>query len=192
MPRFWAGSLAEDAAFERGLTYLYDLRQQLPQSDLIELMLLPEARRSACSWIGQHIDQLNLRLDALLQRCHQAVPQPAQLSLYAAPLAARFQLDGICCWPMAEPETKTKTEALVLLDLGVLAPQHWLRLLVHEYAHALCAQPGHGLKFQAALSMLCSALQIELPASESWYALPAYPRTADRTAFWQGQPSSSR
>ncbi len=147
-------------------------------------MLLPQHRESACVWTGHHIEALNAQLALLLQACHNSVAPdwrtpdwPPPIQLYAAPLAAGFGLDGICCWPAGQ--------ALILLDLGVLEPQHWPALLLHEYAHALSGQPGHHPVFQEILGLLSMAMGLEING-DNWQSLPAYPRRRDRIAFWLG------
>jgi len=173
-------------AVTEGLNYLYGLRSGLPEPDLIDVMLDPDYRLPVCCWIGENIVDLNASLAGLLADC-QACVLPSlrpQVQLFAAPLAARFGLDGICCLPVAGSGLEPIS---ILLDLGTLEPHDWLSLLVHEYAHALCATPGHDLQFQQWLSILCRALDLDLPQSASnWDSLPAYPRRLDRLAFWMG------
>ncbi len=182
--------MEDAAAFGRGLDYLYELRILLPEPDLIDLMLRPQ-RHLACIWIGQQLDALNGRLAELLWRCQQVLPQVQHPSvrLCAAPLAAEFNLDGLCCWPL---QLAPQAEALILLDLGVLESSHWPSLLAHEYAHALAARPGHGTEFQDWLTQLCSALHLPLNRStHGWNALPDYPRRSDRMAFWLGDTAAN-
>jgi hypothetical protein len=198
--RCWAGRVTgleadsrREADFERGLEYLYALRVLLPLPDLIDLMLWPHYRHSA-AWIGANLAAWNAQLAILLAQCHQAVApaEPPQIRLCAAPLAARFGLDGLCCWPTAS------SGALILLDLGTLHAQDWLLLLVHEYAHALCGRPGHDALFQQRLTALCLSLNLDLDLSQdlslnlsqtaSWSTRPAYPRSPDRLSFWLGEP----
>jgi hypothetical protein len=173
------------AAFGRGLDYLYGLRSGLPQPELISLMLHPTHRESACLWIGEHIQALNAQLNPLLEACEECI-LPAlrpQIHLFAAPLSPQFGLDGLCCLPQSPHPTR------ILLDLGVLEPQYWLNLLVHEYAHAVAAAAGHDLPFQRALSALCLGLDLELRGAD-WPTLPSYPRRENRLSFWLGCPEA--
>ena len=176
-------------AVTQGLDSLYGLRSWLPEPDLIDVMLDPDYRLPVCRWIGENIVHLNASLSELLEDC-QACLLPSlrpQVKLFAAPLAARFGLDGVCCLPVAGSGLESIP---IILDLGTLEPPYWLSLLVHEYAHALSARPGHDLQFQQWLSMLCRALDLDLPQSDSnWNSLPAYPRRLDRLAFWMGATS---
>jgi len=178
------------AAFARGLDYLYELRSWLPEPDLIDVMLDPGDRIPVCSWIGANIGGLNASLEGLLLDC-QACLLPClrpEVRLFAAPLAAGFGLDGICCLPVAAAKLEP---ILIILDLGALEPHDWLSLLVHEYAHAISATPGHGTSFQQCLSLLCRALDLALPLSTpNWHSLPAYLPRLDRLAFWRGDTDS--
>ncbi|MEB3335944.1 MAG: hypothetical protein VKJ46_00665 [Leptolyngbyaceae bacterium] len=172
--------------FTRGLDYLYGVRSLSVVPELVDLVDDLERRIPICTWIGEHIEAVNTRLNVCLQACHDCFhpwEQPA-IQIFAAPLAQSFGLDGVCnlqIHPIA-----------ILIDVGRVMPQDWLRVVVHEYAHAHAGFPGHHPQFAQSLAHLCLALEIALPPcqlglEDNLRFYPGYPPVQDPLAFWRGE-----
>jgi hypothetical protein len=171
--------------FTRGLDYLYGVRSLALEPDMVDLVDDLNHRVSVCSWIGEQIDAVNLQLAAHLQACHHCFHPREQrlIQIFAAPLAQSFKIDGLC---------NLKTIPITLLiDVGRVVPNDWLRLVVHEYAHAHVGVPGHHPEFGRSLAHLCLGLGIEpphCPDSEiSLRSYPDYASTSDPLKFWRGK-----
>lgn len=173
--------------FTRGLDYLYGVRSLALDPEMVSEVYDLERRIPVCTWIGEHIDAVNASLNGYLQACrdcfHPWEQPPTQIC--AAPLAQSFGIDGLCNL-FTNPIT-------LLLDVGRVEPSDWLRLVVHEYAHAHAGSPGHHLQFARSLTHLCLGLGIAPPPTsqphpEAW--LCCYPHCApspDPSAFWRGE-----
>lgn len=170
----------------RGLDYLYGVRSLAVEPDLISLVFEQAQRTPICTWIGQHIEAVNAQLNIYLQACHDcfhAWEQPT-VQIFAAPLAQSFGLDAICNFQV-QPLT-------LLIDVGRVEPKDWLRLVVHEYAHAHAGSPGHHYQFARSLTHLCLGLGIAPPRTEPGMedVLRFYPncaQTEDPLKFWRGE-----
>ena len=177
--------------FIRGLDYLYGVRGLALDPDMVNWVYDLEQRSPICTWIGQHIEAVNTQLNVYLQACHNCFhpwEQPA-IQVFAAPLAQSFGIDALCNF-QTQPLT-------ILVDVGRVEPEDWLRLVVHEYAHAHAGSPGHHLQFARSLGHLCLGLEIELPLCQPGREenLRFYPHclaTADPLAFWQGRGARRR
>jgi hypothetical protein len=189
--------------FIYGLDYLYGVRGLALDPELVSVFHDLDQRMLICSWIGEHIDAVNLQLEACLQACQDcfhAWEQPTT-QIFAAPLAQAFGVDGVCNF-RTQPIT-------LLIDVGRVKPQDWLLLVVHEYAHAHAGSPGHHPQFARSLSHLCLGLGIAPPpsnlgtsnlgtsnlgieagtescAEEILRFYPHCPATTDPLAFWRG------
>jgi hypothetical protein len=175
--------------FTRGLDYLYGVRSLAPEPEMVNAMHDVDRRIPICTWIGEHIEAVNLQLTAYLQACQDCFhlwEQPAA-QIFAAPLAQTFGIDGFCNF-QTHPIT-------LLIDVGRVQPQDWLLLVAHECAHAHAGSPGHHSQFARSLSHLCLGLGIASPPSHSHTeasleellrSYPYCPATADPLAFWQG------
>lgn len=173
----------------RGLDYLYGVRSLAQEPDLIDLVYDLQARAPICTWIGQHIDEVNAALRVYLTACHNCFHpwQQKPIQIWAAPLSQAFGIDGFCNLQTA-PIT-------ILVDVGRVVPQDWLRLVLHEYAHASTGVPGHHQQFADVLSHLCLGLGIEPPHNHSskQLQLHSYPYcrpTQDPRAFWRGETTN--
>lgn len=142
-------------------------------------------RVSICTWIGHHIEAVNRRLHLHLLACHACFHPWEQrvIQIFAAPLSPAFGIDGLC-----NLQTQPVT---ILIDVGRVVPQHWLRLVAHEYAHAHAGSPGHHQQFAASLAHLCLGLAIALPSQSlgdeaSLRSYPVCRSTLMPLAFWRG------
>lgn len=175
--------------FTRGLDYLYGVRSLALDPEMIDLVHDLHHRIPICTWIGEHIDAVNTQINAYLQACHACFhpwEQPT-IQIFATPLAQSFGVDGLC-----NLQTNPIT---ILIDVGRVVPENWLRLVAHEYAHAHAGSPGHHQLFAQSLAHLCLGLEITPPLSQldQEDRLRFYPdclATQDPLAFWQGKEES--
>lgn len=147
-------------------------------------------RDRICTWIGNYIDIVNARLNACLDACHECFypEQRRPVHIFATPIAQRFGIDGFCNI-LVEP-------AVILIDVGRIAPQDWLSIVAHEYAHAHLGFPGHDQRFLAVMEHLCLGLGLEPPRCKPDMPLteietrlrnwPPYHSTQNPLAFWMG------
>ena len=172
--------------FTRGLDYLYGMRSLALEPDMVDLVHDPIQRIPVCTWVGNTIDAINAQLQACLQVCHDCFhpwEQPT-VQIFAVPLAQSFGLEAFCNF-----QTATTT---ILVDAGRVMPQDWLRVVMHEYAHAHAGVPGHHPQFARSLTHLCLGLDIPPPTEQPNMDqhLRSYPPchpTADPLAFWRGE-----
>ncbi len=177
--------------FTRGLDYLYGVRSLALVPEMVGLVEDLDHRTSICIWIGNHIDQVNSQLNGSLQQCHDCFHAWEQrpIQIFAAPLVESFKVDGFC---------NLKTDPVtILMDVGRVVPEDWLRLVAHEYAHAHAGSPGHHSQFERSLTHLCLGLQIPPPLDQGnqadWLRVsPAYVPTQDPLAFWRGEGENWR
>lgn len=174
-----------------GLDYLYTMRSLALKPDMVNLLHQCSDRTKIYHWVGSHIDAINTRLNHLLQACHGCFHpwERPTLQIFAAPLSDTYQLEGIC-----NLHTRPIT---LLIDVGRAAPEDWLALVAHEYAHARAAAPGHHHQFAQALAHLCLGLGYEaLPWQPGIEVnLRAYPYTRalpDPLSFWRGEQADWR
>lgn len=146
-----------------------------------------ESRQLICQGIGQQIPRLNHYLQDCLTACaHCFHPwQRRSIQIWAVPLADAA-LDGLCLLH-TQPVT-------ICVDLGRVIPEDWLPLVLHEYAHAHLAQPGHSLQFAQTLQQLCCGLGFEsVPASPLyWNAWPPLRHCSQPQHFWRTLAASPR
>lgn len=172
--------------FTRGLDYLYGVRRLALEPEMIDLVYDLEKRIPICIWIGEYIDAVNAHLNACLQACHDCFHlwQQPVVQIFAAPLAQSFGLDALCNFQTSPIS--------ILVDVGRMMPQDWLRVVAHEYAHAHAGTPGHHHQFAQSLTHLCLGLEIAVPLvqpgmEDKLRSYPPYPPTADPLAFWRGE-----
>lgn len=164
---------------------MYGARSLSLEPDMVAIVHDLEQRIPICTWIGKHVGAVNSALNECLLACHACFhtwEQP-EIQIFAAPLAQSFDLDGLC-----NLQTKPIT---ILIDAGRLAPEDWLLLVSHEYAHAHAGSPGHHEAFARSLTHLCMGLGIAPPPDSLSNAVnlrsyPAYRSTPDPLAFWRG------
>jgi hypothetical protein len=184
--------------FSRGVEYLHSVQRLAPDPGLINFFDLPDAtpeqrlsfRLPIYTAIGDRIAPINARLHQHLQACHDCFYEGDRQSIQvlAAPFVDRFGIDGICNLD-SQPRT-------ILVDVGRVVPEHWLRLVCHEYVHAHIGYPGHHETFAKMLSHLCLGLGLPPPPSttsfEALRHFPVYQSTLTQLgekrgaiAFWQ-------
>jgi hypothetical protein len=179
----------EQRAFTRGLEYLQMVQRFALEPAMVHQMGDASNNVPICTWIGGNIAQVNAQLNTCLQACHECFHPEVRrnMQIFAAPLAQSFGIDGLCNI-VAHPVT-------ILIDVGRVAPQDWLGLVAHEYAHAHVGQSGHNQKFAKILEHLCLGLGLEAPVWEvgameaclrNW---PHCSSTVDPLAFWMGLDS---
>lgn len=133
--------------------------------------------------VGTVVDGINADLQTQVDLCHNCFPaeEHRQIEILAVPLAQQWGLDAFCnVW--TQPVT-------ILVDVGKVERRDWLRLVVHEYAHAHVGKPGHHRRFVQILSHLCLGLGLEPPSEEPdlgkqlrhW---PPYRSRASSLDFW--------
>jgi hypothetical protein len=147
-----SSSPSADDPFEVGFEYLAQVRQLALSPDMIDVGEAIHQRIRVYQWIGDNIRVVNLLLNAYLHACHQcfAADQRPVVRIMAAPLAAQLGLDGFCN-TFLQPTP-------ILIDIGRIAPQDWICVVAHEYAHAYLQSPGHHAQFLAVLNHLCLGL----------------------------------
>ncbi|NEP02693.1 MAG: hypothetical protein F6K58_29395 [Symploca sp. SIO2E9] len=182
----WAGksSVSRDPLI-RGYKYLKAVRQFALEPDMLNVIdSLSECDR-IYRWIGNHIDAINTELNACLEACHGCFHEFARrpMRILAAPLAQNYGIDGLC--------NVLSNPVVILVDVGRTAPQDWLSIVIHEYAHAHLGVPGHDQRFFDVVTHLCLGLGLQPPQPQP--GLETYLRnwphcasTANPLAFWMG------
>ncbi|MBC6480435.1 MAG: hypothetical protein GDA56_24340 [Hormoscilla sp. GM7CHS1pb] len=178
--RYGAGEVSPDP-FVRGYEYLQAVRQLALDPKMVEV---PDNPR-LITWVGNHIDAINAQLHGSLEACHGCFHAEVrrQVRILATPLAPEFGIDGCCnIW---------RNPVAILIDVGRTAPADWLRVVVHEYAHAHLCSPGHDRRFFEVICHLCLGLGLEPPQrqSEMETYLRYWPQVSCRInplAFWMG------
>jgi hypothetical protein len=177
---------ASSDPFTDGLDYLYRVRSLALEPEMVDLVDNCNHQAPICVWIGENIESINRQLNLLLLRCQQCFhpwEQP-NAQVFATPLATSYRVDALC---------NLKTHPITLLiDVGRVVPADWLRLVVHEYAHAYAGSPGHHPQFAQSLAHLCLGLEIppplgQPPSEESLQFFPGCRSTQDPLAFWRGE-----
>lgn len=176
---------ASGDAFTRGLEYLQMVQRLALEPKMVDVMDNLRDRILICIWVGNNIDRVNTQLSACLQACHECFhpQQRRRVQIFAVPLAQPFGIDGLC--------NILTTPVTILVDVGRVVPQDWLRVVAHEYAHAHLGESGHSQNFASVLSHVCLGLGLEPPFWEpgmearlrSW---PHCQSTIDPLAFWIG------
>lgn len=177
--------------FARGLDYLYGVRSLALTPEMVDRVDDLEHRLLICTWISEHIEAVNAQLNTCLQACHDCFHLEEQpfTQIFAAPLAQSFALDALCNF-------QTSPIAL-LIDVGRMPPENWLRVVAHEYAHAHAGSPGHHQQFARSLTHLCLGLELAPPSNQSGREdslrfYPGYAPTQDPLAFWRGEGDGDR
>jgi hypothetical protein len=175
----------------RGYEYLDAVQHLALEPGMVDVE--EQWRDRVCTWIGDRIDVVNAKLNADLQACHDCFhPQERrQMQILATPLAGNYGIDGLC--------NIRVNPIVILIDVGRIPPDDWLSVVVHEYAHAHLAAPGHDQHFLKVISHLCLGLGLNwhLPLWEpgmdvllrNW---PHCDATTDPLAFWRGDGSIFR
>jgi hypothetical protein len=175
---------ASSPAADRGLKYLQAMDLLLPEGIEIDVMTNLRDRQRICTWLGNYIDRVNSQLQDCLTACHDCFHPVDRrpIQIFAVPLPQFCGLDGLC--------NLNLTPTTILVDIGRVAPPNWLRLVLHEYAHAHLGKPGHDRDFAAVLSHLCLGLGLDPPSESTEVILrsfPPYSSSPDPLAFWRGE-----
>ena len=182
----WSNSVevSTTEAYEIGLEYLYQVRSLALEPGMIAIPEDLGDRTRLCHWIAPHITTINARLLHYLHQCHQCfrMEERREMRVFAAPIATAFGIDGCC--------NLNTTPITLLIDVGRVPFEHWLGLVVHEYAHAHAGHPGHDAPFVAALTQLCLGMGFPpLPyqaSEEFWRSWPHCQSVTNPNSFWFG------
>lgn len=186
MVSFLVNSLECTGACARGLEYLHWVQKLALEPRMVDAMDNLRDRILICTWIGENIDTVNTELNLYLQACHDCFysHERKHIQIFAVPLAQSLGIDGLCNI-LTNPIT-------ILIDIGRIAPEDWLSIVVHEYAHAYLGEFGHNHRFAKILCHLCLGLGLEPP---NWqlgreFELRSWPNcksTIDPLALWRGE-----
>ncbi len=182
----WVGESTSHAfEFVRGYQYLNAVRQLALEPEMIDVTDNRTESERICTWIGYHIEAINAQLNAYLEACHGCFhPEHRRpMQILATPLAQQYGIDGLC--------NILVSPTVILIDVGRTAPEDWLSIVVHEYAHAHLRSPGHDVRFFNTISHLCLGLGLEPPhwQPDMETYLRNWPPCASRAnplTFWMG------
>jgi hypothetical protein len=171
-------------AYTRGIDYLRVIQGFAPDPAMVNVMENLRDRITICTWIGKNIEAVNEALRYCLLACHECFypHERRSIQIFAVPLGQPLGLDGLC--------NVSTTPISILVDVGRVTPEDWLRIVAHEYAHAHIGSPGHHDGFAAVLSHLCLGLGLEPPKEQGEIVLrswPPYTSILDPLAFWRGE-----
>lgn len=177
----------------RGSQYLGVLRDLAVQPSWISLAHIADPPGETVTWIGQHIHQVNQRLQAILTDgldCFEVAQRP-RVQILAAPIAPQAGVDGFCndgFWPGPDLCTAPMT---LMVDPGRIVPADWPGVVAHELAHGVARSTGHGVEFRRAIAHLCLAQDLPLPPphldAEALSYWPPCRHSPKPEAFWLGQ-----
>ncbi|MBE9029778.1 hypothetical protein IQ266_08565 [filamentous cyanobacterium LEGE 11480] len=168
---------------DQAAVYLQRLQQFELEPRMINLLM--SERRRAYPWIGANIDRVNQALYEHLVTCQECFfpANRCAVSILAAPIGPEWGIDGFC--------NVRVDPSMILVDVGRIVPTDWLKLVAHEYAHAMIGSAGHASEYAAILKHLC--LGLGFTWDEQWRSennrLQTYPpciSTLDPIAFWRG------
>jgi hypothetical protein len=170
--------------------YLQRVQRLALEPEMLDVMHNLRDRGAIYTGIGEHIEAINATLYNDLLACYScfyAQNRPS-IQVLAAPLSSACGVDALCNI-LAHPTT-------ILIDVGRVAPQDWLAIVAHEYAHAHLGHPGHDQNFFNVLAHLCLGLGLDPPHRKvgiSWTEWEAELRSwphceamPDPLAFWRG------
>jgi hypothetical protein len=177
----------------RGTQYLAILRELAIQPGWISLAHIADPPGGVLDWIGQHIHQVNQRLNGILidlLGCFEPA-QRSQVQIFAAPIAPQAGVDGFC--------NRRTAPITLMVDPGHIVPADWPGLVAHELAHGVAESgdrsdglgQGHSERFGRAIAHLCLAQDLPLPAPDlDAQALSYWPpcrRAPQPEQVWLGQ-----
>ncbi|GAB4204747.1 MAG: hypothetical protein Fur006_60210 [Coleofasciculaceae cyanobacterium] len=182
----WVGESTINAIpIVKGYQYLSAVRQLALEPEMIDVTDDIRESEYIYTWIGYHINAINAQLHAYLEACHGCFhpEQRRPMQILATPIAQEYGIDGLC--------NIRVNPTVILIDVGRTAPQDWLSIVVHEYAHAHLGSPGHDVRFFNIVSHLCLGLGLEPPQWQpnmetylrNW---PPCTSRANPLAFWMG------
>jgi hypothetical protein len=149
---------------------------------MVDVMANLRDRVSICTWIGNSIESVNVRLRSYLKTCDECFNpiDRRSIQIFAVPFATSVRLDGFC-----NIDTDPTT---ILVDVGRVPPPDWLALVAHEYAHAHLGVAGHDAEYAKILDRLCLGLGLpSIQQNSSLAHWPPYRPNVDSMAFWRGE-----
>jgi hypothetical protein len=173
-------------------TYLQRIQRYELEPGMVNLY--PATPSHAYPWIAANIDRINQTLNYHLLACQDCFHPQNRIStqIFAAPIHPRYPIDAFCNIHI-EPIT-------IVFDVGRIVPSDWLKVVAHEYAHAVLGSAGHNSRYSSILKHLCLGLGFDWPEQISpeqidhETALQSFPlcrSTPDADRFWTGQNSDS-
>jgi hypothetical protein len=170
---------------------IYDYLRRLQQFELEPGMInLQVTTRDAARSGGDqpsltaNVDRVNRVLNQHLVACQDCFHplNRCAVQVWAAPIHPDWRVDAFCNIRV-DPTT-------IIVDVGRVAAPDWLKLVAHEYAHAIVGGAGHSPRYGAMLQHLCLGLGFEWMADPDWseadlQVFPAYQSTIDPLRFWR-------
>jgi hypothetical protein len=104
------------------------------------------------------------------------------VQVWAAPIHPDFKIDAFCNIRV-DPAT-------IVFDVGRVVAADWLKVVAHEYAHAIVGESGHSPRYAAILQHLCLGLGFDVLPVAAWgeadlQVFPACRAAIDPRQFWQ-------
>jgi hypothetical protein len=163
------------------LDYLHRIQQFELEPDMIHLRWSDQAQ----IWMAANFDRLNAILNQHLISCQDCFFPENRVSaiVFAAPINPQLRIDAFC-------NVRVDPQAIVV-DVGRIVPADWLKVVAHEYAHAVVGSAGHSPRYASVLQHLCLGLGLDLlplpwPGEEALQGWPHCRPTIDPIRFWQG------
>lgn len=155
----------------RGSQYLQWVRHRSLQADWVAITTAEPDYLAVLTTLGERVHHLNQRLHHILTDLLRGI-HPAtrpRVEVWAAPIALKVGVDGFC--------NRYTQPITLIVDPSRIVPGDWPHLVVHELAHAMTQETGHGPGFFQALSTLCLAQDLPIPPSDSLErgVLPVWP-----------------
>jgi hypothetical protein len=160
--------------------YLQRLQRFELEPGMINLQVMaPNAPRS----LAATLDRVNCVLNQHLVACQDCFHplNRCSVQVWAAPIHPDWRVDAFCNIRV-DPAT-------IIVDVGRVAVTDWLKLVAHEYAHAIVGGAGHSSRYGAVLQHLCLGLGLEWRVDPDWseadlQVFPVYQSTIDPLQFW--------
>ncbi len=165
---------------------IYDYLQQLRRFELEPGMinLWGLDRADADARLSGTIAHSNRILEQHLIACQDCFyptnRRPVQV--WAAPIHPDFKIDAFCN-VRVDPVT-------IVFDVGRVVGADWLKVVAHEYAHAIVGESGHSPRYAAVLQHLCLGLGFDFLPVAAWSeadlrVFPACRSAIDPLQFWR-------
>lgn len=149
-------------------------------------MILVQWPDQAHVWMDANLDRINAILNQHLIACQDCFfpENRVPVMILAAPIQPELGIDAFCN-VRVDPAT-------IVVDVGRIVPEDWLKVVAHEYAHAVIGSSGHSPRYAAVLQHLGLGLGFELPpmlfpSERDLQGLPGCRSTLDPIRFWRGE-----